>query len=195
MKNLIHGLLASFFLAVTASLFAAVPAMDVTVSTSTGKLAFKGRTNANGTFSTGNLAPGNYVVQFNAKDSAAVKGGKFLVVVSAGKRKVTAGDVQGGKFVAGGVAMKVEVGSGLKITGQVADQQSVAAKSDANVRVINGKRYVFVREIGSQVGRWVEEGSSEAASAHNKGTMSKEAVSSLQSHEPPTLGVGGQVTR
>lgn len=193
MKNLIHGLSASLFLAVTASLLAAVPAMDVTVSTSSGKPAFKGRTNANGSFSTGNLAPGNYVVQFNAKDSAAVKGGQFLVVVSAGKRKVTADAVPGGKFIAGGVAMKVEVGSGLNITGQVADQQSVAAKSDAKVKIMNGKRYVWIGpEVGSHMpGRWAEEGSADAVSARNTGRMSKERVSDLQSKNPPVMQIGG----
>lgn len=195
MKNMIRTLLASLFLATTSSLLAVVPAMDVTVSTSSGKLAFKSKTNATGSFKTGKLEPGNYVVQFNAKDSAAVKSGQFLLVVSAGKKKVTADAVPGAKFIAGGVAMKVEVGAGLHIAGQVADAKTVAAaKGDGKVKIVNGKRYIWVKELGSMLGRWVEEGSSEAH-AYNKRTMSKDEISNIQSHEPPTLGPAGQVTR
>ncbi len=80
--------------------------MDVVVMNATGKVAFKGKTAGNGTFATGKLEPGNYVVQLNSKD-ASVKGAQYMVVVSAGKRKISADAVAGEKLMAGGVALKV----------------------------------------------------------------------------------------
>jgi hypothetical protein len=135
-----------------------VPSMDVTVFDANGKVAFQGPMSANATFATQNLNPGNYVVQFNTK-SSAVKDHQYLLVVSAGKKKVIAADVPGGKFMAGGVAMKVDVGPGLKITGQVAIEQAVAQGDGLKSRVIDGKRYFWVTgELGSnRGGRWVEE--------------------------------------
>lgn len=135
-----------------------VPSMDVTVFDSNGKVAFKGPMNTNSTFATRDLQPGNYVVQFNAK-SAAMKGQHYLLVVSAGKKKVIAADVPGEKFMAGGVAMKVDVGSGLNITGQVAVEQAVGQGGGSKYRVIDGKRYSWVSsELGSnRGGRWVDE--------------------------------------
>ena len=90
-----------------------------------------------------------------------MKGSQFTLVVSAGKKKVAANDVAGEKFAAGGVAMKVDVGPKMKISGQVAN----AATADKNIKIINGKRYVWLpREMGSNIaGRWVEEGSPEAS--------------------------------
>jgi hypothetical protein len=97
---------------------AGVPSMNVTVSDSTGKAAFKGATKADGGFATSPLQPGNYVVQFSAKNPS-MKGGQYSIIVAAGKKKVVANAVAGEKFLGGGVAMKVEVGTGLNIIGQV----------------------------------------------------------------------------
>jgi hypothetical protein len=97
---------------------AGVPSMNVTVSDSTGKAAFKGATKANGGFATTKLQPGNYVVQFTTKNST-LKGGQYSIVIAAGKKKVVAEAVAGGKFSSGGVAMRLEVGAGLNIIGQV----------------------------------------------------------------------------
>ena len=71
-----------------ATAFAGVPPVNVTVSTS-GKATFKGKTDAKGTFATAKLTPGEYTVQFNS-DSAELKGKKYALVVSAGKKKVSA---------------------------------------------------------------------------------------------------------
>jgi len=98
------------------------------VSDAGGKAAFKGITKSNGDFQTAKLAPGNYVVQFIAK-SPAVKGGQYSIVVAAGKKKVVANAVAGEKFLAGGVAMKVEVGAGLNIAGQVVIGPTVTSSS------------------------------------------------------------------
>src|SRR5436190_23308858 len=119
MKKRISILVVSLFVAVAAVVHGEAPPLTVTVSDSSGKAAFKGLTNANGSFATPKMKPGNYVVQFNAKNAPA-KGSKYAIVVSAGQKKVTANGVAAEKFSAGGVAMKVDVGNGLNITGQVA---------------------------------------------------------------------------
>jgi hypothetical protein len=98
---------------------AAAPAISVCVSDTNGKIAFKGVTYVNTPFATGNLAAGNYVVQFNSS-RAALNGHQYLLVVSAGKTKVSANSVAPERFDQGGVAMRVRVEPGAKITGQVA---------------------------------------------------------------------------
>ena len=90
--------------------YGSVPALNVTVADSSGKTAFKGATNAKGAFATGMLKPGAYSVQFN---SSSAPSGTYALVVSAGSKKVTASAVSGAKFAKGGVAMKIDVGSGV----------------------------------------------------------------------------------
>jgi len=130
--------------------------MEVTVLGASGKVEFKGATNANGTFATAHLQPGRYVVQFHT-ESAAAKRNQYLLVVSAGKKKVTATGVPGEIFMGSGAAVKVNVGSRLKITGQIANEDIVAG--GLNYRVVGGQRFVWVSEgLGSNVGgRWIEE--------------------------------------
>jgi hypothetical protein len=124
MKKLFPKLALSLFLSAAAVANAGVPALNVTVSDSTGKAAFKGATKSDGAFGTAKLKPGSYVVQFTT-ENAAVKAGQYSIVVVAGKKKVVANAVAGGKFLGGGVAMKVEVGAGLNIAGQVVTGASV----------------------------------------------------------------------
>ena len=122
-------------IAITA--YGGVPLMDVTVFDANAKVAFKGSTSANATFATQNLHPGHYVVQFNTK-STVVKDNQYLLVVSAGKKKVIAADVPGKKFIGGGVAMKVDVGPGSKITGQIAtfrDQPQIFLRDASQIAV------------------------------------------------------------
>ena len=92
MKNMIRSAVVSLLFIAACLAYGAVPAMNVTVSDASGKAAFKGATNARGTFATANLKPGNYVVQFNST-SGAVKGNHYAIVVSAGKKKVSAAAV------------------------------------------------------------------------------------------------------
>ena len=171
MKKLLIGTL----LGVVASVAnAATPPMSVTVSKGD-KVVYNGSTNASGVFSTTKLEPGDYVVQFNSKSAAAVNNEQFTLVVSAGKKKVSADTVAGEKFTAGGVAMRVPVVNGTNITGQVVSSKDAAAaqansavgSSSDKIRIINGKRYVWVGpETGSNIGgRWVEEGSVTAKQA------------------------------
>ncbi|HEX7517918.1 MAG TPA: carboxypeptidase-like regulatory domain-containing protein [Chthoniobacterales bacterium] len=173
MKNMIRSSVLSLLLIAASMAYGAVPAISVTVSDAGGKAAFKGMTNAKGTFATANLKPGNYVVQFNST-SGAVKGNLYAIVVSAGTKKVSAAAVPGEKFAGGGVALKVDVGAGLNITGQVA--------AEANGAVKNGKKMVWIPpQAGSHFpGHWVEEGSAEAVAAKAAGNMSTQDVSNLQ---------------
>ena len=155
MKNMIRSAVVSLLFVAACIVQAAVPAMNVTVSDAGGKAAFKGTTNTKGTFATAKLKPGNYVVQFNS-NSSAVKGNQYAIVVSAGTKKVAANAVSGEKLAGGGVAMKVDVGPGLNITGQVAAELKTAMK--------NGKKMVWIPpQLGSNLpGHWAEEGSAEA---------------------------------
>jgi hypothetical protein len=106
---------------------AAVPLIKVTVADSSGKVAYRGATDGKGTFATGKLQPGGYVVQFNSK--SAPKGTKYVLVISAGKKKVMANAVEAEKFAAGGVAMKIDVAAGVNISGQVAAGEAQTSSS------------------------------------------------------------------
>ena len=171
MKNLIRSIVASLILAATCMAYGAVPSLNVTVSDSSGKAAFKGTTNSQGTFTTSILKPGNYVVQFNS--GSGIKG-SYTIVVSAGMKKVSANGVAGEKFAKGGVALKVDVGNGLNIAGQVAAETAGASK--------NGKKMVWIPpQAGSHMpGKWVEEGSAEAIAAKTSGSMDAQGINSLQ---------------
>src|SRR2546421_10543765 len=118
MNKMTRSLVILFLVVAASAVYGAVPPMTVTVSGPGGKVAFKGSTSTGGTFATGSLGAGNYVVQFNTSN-AAVKGKSYALFISAGKKKVTADSVSGEKLSAGGVAMKIDVAAGLNITGQV----------------------------------------------------------------------------
>lgn len=170
MKNLVRTI-AFLVVLIAATAFAGIAPVTVTVSSS-GKTAFKGRTDAKGAFATGKLNPGNYVVQFNSSD-ASLKGKRFTLVVAAGKKKVSANAVAGEKFAAGGVAMKVDVGAGLNITGQVAAEDKSSAPLGKN-----GKPMVWIpKMIGSNLAaHWAEAGSAEAVAAKTAGTVSADEI-------------------
>lgn len=139
MKKLIGSSFLGFTLLAVCVAYGGVPPMNVTVSDAGGKATFKGMTTANGTFATANLTPGNYVVQFNST-SGGMKGNRYAIVVSAGTKKVAAAAVPGEKFSGGGVALRVVVGAGLNITGQVApeaDGKTVAETRKIETREIN----------------------------------------------------------
>jgi hypothetical protein len=173
MKTLIRSTVPSLFLVIAAVAIGAVPPLTVTVSDASGKAAYKGTTDTKGNFATANLKPGNYVVQFNAT-KADLKGSRYTIVVSAGKKKVSANAVAGEKLTGGGVAMKVEVGNGLNIAGQIAAETGPVSKS--------GKRMVWIPpQLGSHFpGHWVEEGSAEAIAAKTAGSMSTQDLSNRQ---------------
>ena len=152
---------------------ATIPPMVVTVTNAGGKVVYEGKTGANGAFATGNLEPGNYVVQFTSKKTPE-KGAKFALSAVAGKNNVSSDSVAGERFTDPGVAMKIALAANSKITGQVApagmQTQPMAsgkgkAKVDGPVKIINGKRYIWVRPQTSSLdgGQWVEENEAAAA--------------------------------
>ena len=174
MKTMIRSAFLFLFCLAISMGYAAVPLMSVSVSDSSGKAAFKGATNSAGVFATSKLKPGQYVVQLNSK-SPAVKGNQYAIVVSAGTKKVAASAVAGEKFAAGGVALKVDVGPNLNITGQVAeDSKAPLSKS--------GKKMVWIPpQLGSNLpGRWVEEDSAEAKEARTRPTFKREQIQKIQ---------------
>jgi hypothetical protein len=154
--------------------FGALPQLNVTVADSAGKPAYKGATDKGGTFATGKLKPGKYVVQFNAN----VKGGDYALVVSAGSKKVMADSIPGEKFGGGGVAMKIDVGSGLNITGQVTTGMQTKVDKD-------GKQMVWIpKQLGSNLpGHWAPADSAEAKEAKSRGTLSTKSIQDIQAHQ------------
>jgi hypothetical protein len=118
MRNLSLNIGLCLFLFAAGVANAGIPPVNVIVSDASGKAAFKGATKKDGGFATEKLQPGKYVVQFNSKDST-LKSGQYSIIVLAGKKKVVANAISGEKFLAGGIAMNVEVGAGLNIVGQV----------------------------------------------------------------------------
>jgi hypothetical protein len=172
MKNMIRSTAFSLFFAVGMA-YGAIPTLNVTVSDASGKAAFKGTTDAKGTFATTKLKPGNYAVQFNSSNGAIQ--GNYTIVVSAGTKKVSAAGVAGAKFAKGGVALKVDVGANLNIAGQVAAEAAGASK--------NGKKMVWIPPMaGSHMpGHYAEEDSAEAVEAKAAGHMSTQDVSKIQS--------------
>lgn len=191
MKILAPRSLAALIVLLTATVAfgAGMPSMDVTVSDSAGKVAYKGKTNAEGAFSTARVAPGDYVVQFVSRKEMK---GDYGLVVSAGKQKIVA-DVQGQKFASGGVAMRVKVGKGMNVTGQVTSGKLVAAATrpipkGVKMKVENGKRYFWkTASTGSNAGgRWVEEGTPEAANITNLSSSAYQ--DNLQSRSAPPQG-------
>ena len=175
MNKMTRSLVILFLFVAASAVCGAVPPMTVTVSGPGGKVAFKGSTNTGGTFATGSLGAGNYVVQFTSS-SAAVKGNTYAVVVSAGKKKVAADSVAGEKFAAGGVAMKIDVAAGLNVTGQVAGASKTMLDK-------SGKKMVWIpKKLGSNIpAHWAAADSAEAKEAGTQGTMSTSELQRRQS--------------
>jgi hypothetical protein len=155
MKTILHLFLGILF---AAAVHGDVPPVSVTVSDANGKTVYQGSTNEIGLFRTAIMPAGDYVVQFQSQRAAAHKN-HYLLVVSAGKKKVLADAVNGELFAGGGVAMRVKVGRGLNIEGQMADESTVSVPGNPYVKVVNGHRYLWVASLtGSNLGpRWVDE--------------------------------------
>jgi hypothetical protein len=186
-------LLAAAVLSVAPATYSAtVPGLDVAV-TQNGKPVYRGKTDDSGSFSTGALQPGAYNVEFRAPKSLSLRGQQLAISVSTGKGAPRTSNADG-KHMQGGVAMSVEVPKTAKLSGKVSAAAGVAAddsapapkgyeKVKANVKVINGKRHVWVpAPIGSNMGgKWVEEGTDEARlSTSNKKGEDREVMMRIQ---------------
>jgi hypothetical protein len=115
MKNLICGTVLSLCFAIACMAYGAVPPLNVTVSDPSGKVAFRGKTDAQGTFTTDKIKPGIYDVQFTSPSAIT---GNYSIKVSAGVKHVSAAGIAGEKFVKG-VALKMNVQNLLNVVGEV----------------------------------------------------------------------------
>jgi hypothetical protein len=135
-----------------------VPNVHVTVSDAAGRLIYRGKTDANGVFATGQVAAGNYVVQFNAKD-AALNRNDYAIYAAAGRRRVVAQAISGRQLAGGGVAMRLESAARTPIIGQVA----LGGVNALGTKIVKGVRYVLLPPATGDIGpRWVEEGTQAA---------------------------------
>jgi hypothetical protein len=176
MKTIVRSIVIGLFGVVASVAFAAAPLVSVTVTDSSGKAAYKGATSGNGSFATAKLQPGGYVVYFNARSAA--KGDKYTLVISAGKKKVMANAVEAEMLAAsGGVAMKIDVGAGLNITGQVATENKNSAPMGHN-----GKPMVWVsKKLGSNIpAHWAESDSAEVKEAMTSSSFSIKNIQDRQ---------------
>lgn len=150
------------------SALGAVPSLKILVADSHGKIAYRGATDGSGLFTTPKLQPGNYAVQFTSTN--APKGARYTLVVSAGTKKVAANAVAAEKLAGGGVAMKIDVGAGLNITGQIAAEDKSSAPMGRN-----GKPMVWInKRTGSNLpAHWAESDSAEAKEAMTSGSLSR----------------------
>jgi len=166
----------------------AVPQINVEVADSSGKTAYKGGTDSKGVFATPKLQPGSYAVQFSSK--SAPKGSLYTLVISAGTKKVSANAIAAEKLAGGGVAMKIDVGAGLNITGQVAAQDKDSAPIGKN-----GKPMVWIpKRTGSSIGaHWAESDSAEAKEVQASGSYSSKNIQDKQNQgiAPNQSGEGG----
>jgi hypothetical protein len=115
MKNLIRGTVLSLCFVIASMAYGAVPPLNVTVSDASGKVAFRGKTDSQGTFTTDKVKPGMYDVQFTSPTAIT---GKYSIKVSSGVKHLSAAGVTGDKFVKG-VALKLDVQNLLNIVGEV----------------------------------------------------------------------------
>ena len=158
----------------TSAAYGAVPLMNVIVCRSSGEVAFKGTTDANGTFATAGLTPGHYIVQFKSRNPA-VQDNSYALVVSAGNKKVVANAVSGKMFNGGGVAMRVDVGGGLNITGHIASETGAYGEM---------RELVWVPTMpGSNMpGHWAEKGSADEVLSRTRGIIQRYSLVKMQDH-------------
>lgn len=190
MKPSLRNILVVVALAAAGTAQAAnIPAVDVTVKKN-GKAVSQVKTDANGSFTIGNLEPGAYSVELRSPRSVTLKGQQLSISITAGKQAPRQSEAKG-EHLQSGVALNVEVEKSGKLIGQVSSQGRAAKKAvpagmeevKANIKVINGKRHVWVPgPIGSNMGgKWAEEGSDAAAlSTSNKKGGDTEVLGEIQ---------------
>ncbi|MDQ3313551.1 MAG: carboxypeptidase-like regulatory domain-containing protein [Verrucomicrobiota bacterium] len=167
--------------------------IEVTIKNQNGgALVYRGRTDAQGKFATPSVAPGAYSVEMRKK-AGTIHAKSVAISISNGKgtnRNSSAAT----EHLQGGVAMTVDVAKATKLSGQITSSGATVGHSDAaapkgyekvnaNVKVMNGKRYVWVpAPLGSNMGgKWVPEGSDEARlSTSNKKGEDTEVLHRIQ---------------
>lgn len=185
MKNVGRRCFILLLLTISATAFAGPQRIKITARAK-GYPAVQGEADARGNFTLPNLQSGSYMIEFRSADSGELKGKQFGIEITGGKQPVRQTAVPGEKLGGGGVALPVEVAKAGKLTGRITTAQLSAApaangKSDANVKIIKGKRYVWVKgDIGSQMGgKWVPEDEAQQVDK-NTGRRSGEMLRSMQ---------------
>ncbi|MDQ6624199.1 MAG: T9SS type A sorting domain-containing protein [Verrucomicrobiota bacterium] len=168
MKNLLRNALFTAVLAMASLAYGAAP-INVTVSNPSGKVVARMQTDSKGAFGTGTLPAGQYIIQLNSKDSS-MRGAHYTIVVSAGKKKVSAESIAGEKLAGAGVAMKIDVGAGMKLAGQ-------AVQAEAGGKP--GMVWIGPHAGSNMRGHWVPKGSPEAIEAQTGGRMNTEDVQKI----------------
>lgn len=113
-------------------------------------------------------------MQFNSK-SAALEGDHYLVIVLAGRKTLVSNAVLGENFLANGIAVTVDLSAPGKIVGQIASARELES---ANVRMIDGKRYNWLAETGSNLdGGWLQKG---AVGSQNLVQLSQSDIRRMQ---------------
>ena len=174
MKKFIQNAVLGFVLAASTA-YCAIPSINVLVADAGGKAAYKGATNAKGSFATGALKPGGYIVQFTS--ATAPKGGRYTLVISAGSKKVSAEGIASERLAGGGIAMKIDVGAGLNVTGQVVAQDKNSAPLGKN-----GKPMVWIpKKLGSNLApHWADSDSAEAREAQTQSSITRKDMQDKQ---------------
>jgi hypothetical protein len=156
-----------------------VAGVDVVVKQNPSKRAV---TDARGSFALDGLAPGSYTLSFRARKAANTKttttdrvtvGTSYSIKIDGAKRSVTQSSLTGDKLLTG-VDLRIEVGSGAKIRGQVAAGAM--------------KKMVWIpKEPGSNIpGYWAEEGTV-AASRANVVTHSQDDMREAMNRGNPNM--------
>lgn len=156
-----------------------VAGVDVIVKQNPSKRAV---TDARGSFALDGLAPGSYTLSFRARKAANTKttttdkvtvATSYSIKIDGAKRSVTQSSLTGDKLLAG-VDLKIEVGSGAKIRGQVAAGAL--------------KKMVWIpKEPGSHIpGYWAEEGTV-AASRSNTQIMGQDEMRDAMNRANPNM--------
>lgn len=182
-KNMTRGIIFLFAAFAASALYCEQPArgvagVDVIVKQNPSKRVV---TDARGTFAFNDLAPGSYTLTFRsakAKDTKTATTDKVTVATSYSinidgtKRPVKQSGLTSDKLVAG-VDVRVEVGGGAKVRGQVAAGAL--------------KKMVWIpKEPGSHIpGHWVEADSAEARAAgrNTSTTHSREDMRNMMNRE------------
>lgn len=172
MKTLVRTLLVVLALFTVSLAYGAVSQMKVTVFKAGGGVAYTGATDSNGSFTTPSLAPGRYIVQFNSNN---LQDNSYALVISAGMKKVVANSVSGAQFAGGGVAMRISVGGGLNISGNVIS----ATNPDGSAKIM-----VWVPQmLGSNMpAHWAEKGSADEMTSRTRGIIHRYSLVKMQDH-------------
>jgi Carboxypeptidase regulatory-like domain len=132
--------------------------VEVTVSDAAGRLIYRAKTDANGVFVMRQAPPGNYVIEFKARNAASNRN-DYAIFAAAGHQRVVADAISGAKFAGAGVAMRLKTRTRSPIIGQVA----LGGVNALGTKIVKGVRYVLLPPATGDLGpRWVEEGTEAA---------------------------------